>query len=92
MGQTGAVLTVDGASREQALATAYAAERLLFDRGVIVTVVEDSSVAERCAAAGLVALWVRSAGTGATERTTSPAEAERDAAALVEGYEAQARR
>jgi bifunctional enzyme CysN/CysC/sulfate adenylyltransferase subunit 1 len=87
LGQNGAVLPVDASSREQALATAYAAERLLFDRGVLVAVVADAATAERCAEAGLVALWVRATAAG----TPNVVEAERSGAALVEAYEAQRR-
>jgi bifunctional enzyme CysN/CysC/sulfate adenylyltransferase subunit 1 len=87
LGQAGQVLPVDASSREQALATAYAAERLLFDRGIVVTVVEDAATAERCAEAGLVVLWVRATAKGAANVD----EAERAATTLVEAYEGQKR-
>jgi bifunctional enzyme CysN/CysC/sulfate adenylyltransferase subunit 1 len=97
LGQTGAVVPVEAPSRAQALATAFAAERMLFDRGALVAVVEDPGLAEACAAAGLVVLCVR---TGAATRAPNAgagsgvdeAEAERSGAALVEEYEKRLRR
>ena len=82
LGHAGRVVEVDARSREQALATAFAAERLLFDRGVLATVVEDGEprAAEQFAAAGLVALWVRTVAAGAVDL----AAAERDATELVD--------
>jgi hypothetical protein len=92
LGQTGVVVPVEAPSHAQALATAFAAERMLFDRGALVAVVEDPAIAEACAAAGLVVLCVRTgvaapaadrgAGSGVDE-----AEAERNGAAIVEEYE-----
>jgi hypothetical protein len=91
------VVPVVAPSHAQALATAFAAERMLFDRGALVAVVEDPAIAEACAAAGLVVLCVRS---GAATRAANPgaasgvdeAEAERNGAALVEEYEKRLRR
>jgi bifunctional enzyme CysN/CysC/sulfate adenylyltransferase subunit 1 len=91
LGQTGVVVPVDASSRRQALATAYAAERLLFDRGVLVAVVEDASTAERCAEAGLVVLWVRTTADGSTGSDADVAEAERAATAMVEQLEQRPR-
>ena len=95
LGQQGVVIAVDASSHAQALATAYAAERLLFDRGALVAVVEDAKTAERCAQAGLVALWLRTPATEAATTGTDGVdllEAEQAGAALVEAYEGQPRR
>ncbi len=95
LGQKGVVIAVDAASYAQARATAYAAERMLFDRGALVAVVEDATTAERCADAGLVALCVRAAPVGPTAtgvEGVNLAEAERAGATLVEAYESQLRR
>jgi bifunctional enzyme CysN/CysC/sulfate adenylyltransferase subunit 1 len=92
LGQTGAVVPVDGSSRRQALATAYAAERLLFDRGLVVAVVEDAAIAERCAEAGLVTLWVRTAAAGDDGVEADVAEAERAATAIVDSFEQRQQR
>jgi sulfate adenylyltransferase large subunit len=91
LGQTGIVLPVVAASRSQALATAFAAERMLFDRGALVTVVEDPAIAQACAAAGLVVLCVRTGAEGppggAAGTAVDEAEAEHSGATLVEDYE-----